>query len=201
MIVETPESVLSFWFGDGDDDARIAKTQSALWWGKNPETDRMLAQRFGNMLEAVRSGALASWMEKPRDALALTLLTDQMPRSIYRGTPLAFASDTVALAVARQGIEAGQDRQLRPLERVFFYLPFEHAESMAEQDRSVALFSALFQQAPPDRMELYRGYLTFALRHRHVIARFGRFPHRNAVLGRESTEEERVFLSEPGSSF
>jgi uncharacterized protein (DUF924 family) len=161
----------------------------------------MLAQRFGNMLEAARSGAYASWMETPRDALALILLTDQMPRSIYRGTPLAFASDTVALAVARQGIEAGQDRQLRPLERVFFYLPFEHAESMAEQDRSVALFSALFQQAPPDRMELYRGYLTFALRHRHVIACSGRFPHRNAVLGRESTEEERVFLSEPGSSF
>lgn len=201
MIEETPESILNFWFGTGTDEAAVAKAQASLWWRKKSEIDRQLADRFGPAVELAGSGALASWMETPRTALALILLTDQFPRNIYRGTAQAFASDRLALAACRHGLEVGQDRQLRPLERAFFYLPLEHSESMADQERSVGLFSALFQQAPQARMETFRGYLTYALRHRRVIERFGRFPHRNAALGRTSTEEEKRFLREPGSSF
>lgn len=200
-MTETPESILDFWFGDGVDDAAIAKAQAPLWWGKKPELDRMLAERFGPAVELARGGGLASWMETPRTALALILLTDQLPRNIHRGTAEAFATDPLALAACRHGLEKAYDRQLHPLERVFFYLPLEHSESMADQESAVRLFTALFQEAPEGRMELFRGYLTFALRHRRVIERFGRFPHRNAVLGRTSTEEERRFLEEPGSAF
>jgi uncharacterized protein (DUF924 family) len=200
MIEETPEGILDFWFGTGDE-AEIAKTRASLWWGKKQEIDRMLADRFGPTVELAASGALASWMNAPRTALALILLTDQMPRNIYRGTARAFASDPFALAACRHGLAIGQHRDLHPLERVFFYLPLEHSERMEDQETSVSLFSELFQQAPESRMELFRGYLGFALRHRRVIERFGRFPHRNAILGRESTEDERRFLEEPGSSF
>jgi len=201
MSEETPERILHFWFGTDTDEAAVAKAQASLWWGKKPEIDRQLADRFGPVVELASSGALDSWMETPRTALALILLTDQFPRNIYRGTARAFASDSLALATCLHGLEVGQDQQLRPLERVFFYLPLEHSETLADQERSVRLFSTLFQQTPQAQMETFRGYLTYALRHRRVIERFGRFPHRNAALGRTSTEEEKRFLLEPGSSF
>jgi uncharacterized protein (DUF924 family) len=201
IIVETAGSVLAFWFGAGDDDASIAKSQAPLWWRKNPELDRKMAERFRSMVELARAGTLESWKDKPQQALALILLTDQMPRNIWRGSARAFASDGIAVATCRHGLDRGYDQQLHPLERVFFYLPLEHSESMQDQEQSVSLFTALFQQAPESRIELYRGYLTYALRHRRVIERFGRFPHRNDLLGRESTWEERAFLAEPGSSF
>jgi uncharacterized protein (DUF924 family) len=198
--METAESLHACWFGGKADDA-AADRQSKLWWGKSAETDAELAERFTPLVEAARAGMLDDWSETPRGTLALILLTDQLPRNIYRGTAAAFASDARARAVAVASLDRGWDRQLLPIERVFLYLPLEHAESMADQERSVALYTRLFQEAPEKQVERYRNFLTFALRHRRVIERFGRFPHRNDILGRESTPEEVAFLQEPGSSF
>jgi uncharacterized protein (DUF924 family) len=198
--MEKAESLHAYWFGGAADDS-AAQRQSRLWWSKKPDQDAELARRFGVLVEAARSGALAAWADTAQGCLALILLTDQLPRHIYRGTAAAFSSDPMARALCLAGLDKGYDRQLKPVERVFFYLPLEHSESMADQERSVALYTSLFQQVPESQVEQYRGFLTFALRHRRVIERFGRFPHRNALLGRESTAEEAAFLTEPGSSF
>jgi uncharacterized protein (DUF924 family) len=198
--METAESLHACWFGGKADDA-AADRQSKLWWSKSAALDGELTARFTPLVEAARAGALDGWTDTPQGALALILLTDQLPRNIYRGTAAAFASDPQAHAVAVAGLDSGMDRQLAPIERVFFSLPLEHAESMADQDRAVSLYTRLFQEAPAAQVERYRNFLTFALRHRRVIERFGRFPHRNAILDRESTPEEISFLQEPGSSF
>jgi uncharacterized protein (DUF924 family) len=198
--METAESLHACWFGGKADDA-AADRQSNLWWKKSDAQDAELAARFTPLVEAARAGKLDSWADTPQGALALVLLADQLPRNIYRGTAVAFASDPIARAVASAVVDQGLDRRLEPIERVFLYLPFEHAESMADQDRSVALYTRLFNEAPSAQLERYRNFLTYALRHRRVIERFGRFPHRNAIIGRISTPEEVSFLQEPGSSF
>ena len=198
--METAESLHAFWFGGKADDA-AADRQSKLWWGKSSVVDAEVAARFEPLVQAARSGALSGWADTPQQALALILLTDQLPRNIYRGTAASFASDAAARSITVAGLEREIDRQLKPIERVFFYLPLEHAESMADQDRAVSLYTRLFQEAPAAQVERYRNFLTFALRHRRVIERFGRFPHRNAIIGRESTPGEVSFLQEPGSAF
>ena len=146
--------------------------------------------RFLPLWERAAGGGLGRWRGSPLASLALAIVLDQFPRNMFRGTPRAFSSDELALAVARAAVERGFDRLLSPVERTFVYLPFEHAEDLAAQRRSVALSSAL----SPDRAE-------YARRHYEIIARFGRFPHRNAILGRESIAEEAEFLEQPGSSF
>lgn len=198
--METAESLHACWFGGKADDA-AADRQAALWWRKSPATDAGLAGRFRPLVEAARSGALDHWPATPQGALAFILLTDQLPRNIFRGTAGAFASDAMAHAVAAAAVDSGMDARLAPIERVFVYLPFEHAETMADQDRAVLLYTRLFDQASGPWAEKYRNFLTYAQRHRDVIERFGRFPHRNAQLGRVSTAEEIAFLQEPGSSF
>ena len=133
--------------------------------------------------------------------LALVLLTDQFPRSIYRGTPAAFAFDAIARSLCLESLADGSDRALRPIERVFLYLPFEHSESLTDQDRAVELFRALAADVEPRLTPPFEDYLDYALRHRAIVERFGRFPHRNAILARPSTPAEIAFLEEPGSSF
>lgn len=199
-LMETPQSLHEYWFGGVADD-EAGQRQSRLWWGKDGAVDAELTERFGSLVTAARSGRLEAWNSNAQGRLALILLTDQLPRNIFRGTPEAFASDPLARQLCLAGLERGDDKALKPIERVFFYLPLEHSESMPDQDHAVRLFTALFQAVPQPVMEQYRGFLTFALRHRHVIERFGRFPHRNAILGRQSSPEEEAFLTEPGSSF
>jgi len=199
--METPDSIHAFWFGDGADDAQRAAARSKLWWSKDPAVDTELRRRFGPWLERAAAGALDDWLATPPGRLALILLTDQIPRAIHRGTPRAFDFDALARRWCEEGIAARQDVVLPLLERVFFYLPLEHSESLADQDRAVALFRSLAQAAPAAARRTFDDFLDHALRHRDVIARFGRFPHRNAVLGRASTVHELAFLAEPGSSF
>lgn len=136
--METAESLHAFWFGGKADDA-AAERQSKLWWGKSADMDAEVAGRFTPLVEAARAGALKDWEDTPQGALALILLTDQLPRNIYRGSAAAFASDPMARAVAVASLDRGWDRLLAPIERVFLYLPLEHAESIADQERSVAL--------------------------------------------------------------
>lgn len=198
--METADSLHACWFGGAADDA-AAQRQKKLWWSKSLEIDAELARRFGGMVEQARCGGLDDWRTTPQGALALILLTDQLPRNIYRGTAAAIASDHIAREVCLAGLASGADQELKPMERVFFYLPLEHAESMPLQDRAVELYTALLQQASAASAAQYQGFLDYAVRHREVIARFGRFPHRNAALGRASTALERAFLEQPGSSF
>lgn len=200
-MTETSESILAFWFGHHDDDAATAKAQAKLWWSKDEKTDQEIHRRFESSTEAMGRGELDDWAATPHGLLAMVLLVDQFPRNMYRSLPESFAFDTLALRWSLHALERGMDNHLRPIERVFLYLPLEHAESRAEQDRSVFLFEQLARDVPAEQKEVFAGFLDYAIRHREVIARFGRFPHRNKILGRESTPEEIEFLQQPGSSF
>lgn len=193
--------LLELWFGQDDDDAVVGEKQAALWWGQSADTDEMLSARFGQAASAAAAGTLDHWTGSPRGRLALILLLDQLPRVIHRGTPEAFAQDERARAVAETGLVSGADHLLRPIQRVFFYLPFEHSEAGTDQRKSVDLFTRLAAEVPSSWRSTFDGYLDFAQRHKVIIDRFGRFPHRNSILGRESTPEEIEFLKQPGSGF
>ncbi len=184
--------VLQFWFGDGPPYADRPE-----WFRKSDEFDREIERRFGPLMETALQDGLQGWAGEPQAALARVILLDQFTRNVYRNTPKAFAGDPLALAAARAMVDARQDQALAPVQRVFVYLPFEHAEDLAAQDTSVRLFGALAEEAP----EAGTGWLDYAKRHHVIVTRFGRFPHRNAILGRASTAEETAFLSQPGSSF
>jgi uncharacterized protein (DUF924 family) len=181
-------SLLDFWFGPGD-------VPREVWFKRDDAFDVALRECFATDVEAAASGRLDHWSHDPEGALALVLLLDQLPRNLYRGSPRAWASDPAARAAASRAIAAGHDRRLSAIRRAFLYLPFEHSEEMADQERSLRLFRSI--EDHPEREELLR----YAERHHEIIARFGRFPHRNAVLGRASTDEEKAFLSEPFSAF
>jgi len=197
------ESVLRFWFGnepDGDI-AGTARAKEALWWGGDRDTDALIRQRFGDLHAQAIRGDLDAWLDTPRGRLALIIVVDQFSRNIHRGTPGAFARDALARRLCVDGMAAGIDRELGLLERVFFYLPLEHSEDRADQARSVAAYQSLTPAEPDTRRELFEVYEKFARDHQRVVDRFGRFPHRNAILGRVSTGEEFAFLQQPGSSF
>lgn len=196
------EEILDFWFGelDGDgwdyDTARIE-----LWFGRSDETDRVVIERFGADAQAAAEGKLDHWAETPRGRLALLILLDQFPRHIHRGKPAAWAQDPKAQRIVLEGLERGHHEAIRPIERSFFYLPLEHAEDRELQARSVALYRALAEAAPASVKGRYDSFLDYAERHKVIVDRFGHFPHRNEILGRPSTEEEKAFLLEPNSSF
>ncbi|MFL6662588.1 MAG: DUF924 family protein [Rhizobacter sp.] len=181
--------VLDFWFG----------TEGATrdeWFRKDAAFDAVIRERFGALVERALAGELVDWGGAPASALARVLLLDQFTRNAFRDSPRAFAGDAQALAAARAMVAAGHDMALPPVQRSFVYLPFEHAEDLAAQDEGVKLFAALAAESPAQA-----DYLDYARRHRDIVARFARFPHRNAVLQRVSTPEEIEFLRQPGSSF
>lgn len=199
--MENPESIHTFWFGQNPDDSAAAQENSRLWWAKNSQTDLTIAKRFSFCTTAAAAGELDAWAATARGQLSLILLLDQFPRNMYRGLPKSFSFDAHALRWSLQGLADDMDQQLRPIERVFFYLPLEHAESLPHQERAVQLFEKLLADVPASHKDVFAGFVQFARRHRDVIARFGRFPHRNAILERACTDEERAFLKTPGSSF
>ena len=179
--------ILAFWFGSRKPDPR--------WFGKDPAFDAEIRARFGDAIEAAIGGGFGAWSGTPRGALARVLLLDQFTRNAFRDTPRAFAGDTLAREIAARAVDAGFDRMLDAFERWFLYLPFEHAEEAAAQDRSLELFGALARETGQ------RDPLEWAEKHAAIVRRFGRYPHRNAILGRTSTADEIAFLREPGSSF
>ncbi|BAL22524.1 DUF924 family protein [Azoarcus sp. KH32C] len=205
--IETPASICRFWFGTdtaartGPDDAAVAARQAKLWWRKDRETDGVIRRRFAAWLDRAAAGELDDWVATPRGRLALILLTDQFSRNMHRDTAQAFAYDPLARRWCVEGLAAGANAALRPIERVFFCLPLEHSESLADQQRVVALFGRLADEVPDAGRATFDDYTDYAIRHRDIIARFGRFPHRNRLLGRTSTDDEIAFLREPGSSF
>ena len=185
--------VLAFWFGAAD--APEFGRERGCWFEKSPDFDALIRARFLATHEAAAAGTLRLWAQSPLAALALVIALDPLPRNMFRGTPQAFATDPMALGVARAMVERGFDEALLPVQRWFAYLPFEHAEELAAQRESLALFERL--RGDPGSA----GTIAFAARHHAIVARFGRFPHRNAILGRASTAEELAFLAQPGASF
>jgi uncharacterized protein (DUF924 family) len=176
------EDVLGFWFGE---------LRPEQWFKKDAALDQEITRRFGDLHRTLARGVPADWLATARGALAAVIVLDQFPRNMFRGGAAAFATDGLALSVAEAAIARGLDARLGVAERKFLYLPFEHCEDAAAQARSVQLYEALGD----------KDALDYALRHKSIIDRFQRFPHRNAALGRTSTAEELAFLKEPGSSF
>ena len=182
------DDILAFWFG-GHDEPREA------WWNKDPAFDETIRSRYLGHYRGAAAGELDQMEQTPEGALALILLLDQFPRNMFRGRPESYAGDEQARALARRALALDFDQAVPPVRRWFFYLPFEHSESLADQDLSVSLFAAL--PAQPGLEDANAA----PLRHREIVARFGRFPHRNESLGRQSIPEEVEFLKEPNSSF
>jgi len=200
--VQAPwQDLLHWWFGQGTSATEIAAEKQRLWFGYRPQQDAEARERFGALVERALNGDLQDWAELPEGWLALVLLLDQLPRMIHRDTPRAFAGDERAQQLVRDGLAHGGDMLLSPIQRVFIYLVLEHAENLAVQDLAVAHFTALRDIAAEHEQALFRDFLDYAERHREVISRFGRFPHRNAILGRDSSDAEQSFLQQPGSSF
>lgn len=185
--------ILDFWFGSPDE-PEYGKPRK-VWFVKEPEFDEELRRRFLTDYEKAAGGNLDEWKDSPSECLALILLLDQFPRNIFRETPQAFATEWEALSTAHQAIAQGYDRKLLNVQRWFIYLPFEHSENIEHQRQSVKLFQKLSGDKESAKA------IESAIRHRSVIERFGRFPHRNIILGRPSTPEEKEFLKQPGSRF
>jgi len=198
--------ILEFWFGREPLDAARLEERSRFWFGGDgPEAaaarDALIREKLEPMLERAARGEFVAWASSPRRRLALIILFDQVPRNSYRGTAAAFAFDREALALSVEGLNLAADAALEPAERLFFYLPLEHAESLEAQDMAIASFERLVAEAPAELREFCAGLLGYAHKHRDLILKFGRFPHRNGVLGRADTAEEAAWLAEHPNYF
>jgi uncharacterized protein (DUF924 family) len=190
------QQILGFWFDDPANPNSEYGQQRKMWFRKDPNVDQRIRDQFLSAYEQARHSLPEAWLETPRTALALTILLDQFPRNMFRGTPRSFEADAQALQVAEVAIARGHDQAVLPVERMFFYLPFEHSENLTHQHQAVAYFEALVKSAPD-----FQSTLDYAYRHRDVIAQFGRFPHRNEILNRPNTAAEVAFLQQPGARF
>ncbi len=197
--------VRRFWFGKAPLKPEGVAAQLALWFGGDAEeqhrTDEQVRSRFGSLIERAAAGELAAWADSPRRRLSLILLLDQFPRHVYRGTERAFAADREALALTLSGMQSAADAALTPVERIFFYMPLQHAELRDAQEESVAAYRRLLSEAPAELDAVFTSALESAELHRSIVARFGRFPHRNRVLERRDTPEEEQYLRERGQTF
>lgn len=199
--------MLDYWFGDDPLAPDQAANRIRLWFGGDdaPEIravrDEDMARRFSQLTRQAAVGELDHWAGSPHRLLALILLLDQIPRNIHRGTARAFQQDAKALALAQDGMRTGADSALTPIQRVFLYMPLQHSESPDVQEESVAAFRRLLAEAPPEHHAVFEGCLNFAELHKRIIDRFGRFPHRNHVLARRSTEAEVQYLAREAETF
>lgn len=198
--------VRRFWFGKLPLTAAAMQARLALWFGAGAEeqqrrADELIRSRFLPLIERAAAGELAAWADSPRRRLSLILLLDQFPRQVFRGTGRAFASDRAALALTLSGMQSAADAALTPLERIFFYMPLQHAELRDAQDESVAAYRRLLNEAPAELKSVFASSLKYAELHGSIVARFGRFPHRNRALGRANTAEEEAYLREGAESF
>src|SRR6185312_5467170 len=196
--------VRRFWFGRLPLKADGVSERLALWFGSGAEeqrADELVRSRFGALVERAAAGELSTWADSPRRRLSLILLLDQFPRHLYRGTERAFATDREALALTLSGMQSAADAALTPVERIFFYMPLQHAELRDAQEESVAAYRRLLNEAPKELEAMFVSALESAELHRSIVARFGRFPHRNRALGRTNTAEEEAYLGSGGQSF
>lgn len=197
--MDDARAVLDYWFGRGGSGGDDLDARMRFWFGGDPreqqlQRDAEMRDRFGELMGRAERGALDSWADGPRRRLALILLLDQFPRNVHRGTARAFATDSKALSLALSGLQAGADAALTPVERMFFYMPLQHAESPEVQEESVSAYRRLLAEAPAEARGAFEGALKYAELHRDIVRRFGRFPHRNRALGRATTPEELGYL-------
>lgn len=194
-MLEEIDGIHEFWFGSLDELGMSPPEQNALWFKSSAETDRLCLERFGDLVEQSLGGGLQDWESNDRGLIALILLLDQLPRNIHRGTPRAFAGDPRALALAQHCIAHGHHQRLPAIHQVFLFLPLEHSEDIEVQEECVELFREL---AEVTGLEAVAGYMRYAVAHRDVIRKFNRFPHRNIILGRESSPDELAYLQTHG---
>jgi uncharacterized protein (DUF924 family) len=195
------EDILDYWFGDSVRDPSRAPGRMEFWFGADPERDAEMRSRWGELVIAASEGKLDFWTRTPRGRLAVIILLDQMRRNIYRGTAEAFRRDGRARYLMRDGVSRMMDLKLTPMERLFFYMPLQHAESLDDQELAVDRFLQLEREVASSYREIFAGFRKYAQKHRDIIARFGRFPHRNAILGRLDTPEEAAWLAGGGEHF
>lgn len=196
------EEVYEYWFGKGSlTDPSYMQQRSKLWFGKDPKVDAEMGERFRSKLTQPPDPALQKWKVARKGTIALVILHDQFPRNIFRGTPKMFAWDEYAKEVACEALSQGIHESVNIFEAMFLVLPFEHSEKLSDQQESVQLFSDIRNRCPKELQSFGDEILNYAIRHMDIIERFGRFPHRNAVLGRTSSREEREFLESPDSGF
>jgi uncharacterized protein (DUF924 family) len=201
VSARSAQEILSYWFGPEPLATHNLPGRLQLWFGNDDppylvfERDQALQQRFGAQIEAAAQGDLDHWSSSPHRLLALILLLDTFPRHVYRGRALAYSRDHKALALVLEGMHTGADAALSVIERLFFYMPLQHAESAAVQEESLSACQRLVVDAPPAHRGLFEDCLEFARQHQQIVQRFGRFPHRNAVLSRRSSAEELAYLS------
>jgi uncharacterized protein (DUF924 family) len=196
-----PEAILAFWFGDAARDPAALDARNELWFGGSEQTDAEIRERFGAEIEEAASGELDSWLSEPRSALALVILLDQFPRNVWRGGARAFSCDAKALAVARRSVAVGHLAALAPIEQCFLVLPFQHSEALDDQREQLRLYREVEHACGAEWKPTLGVHVEFAARHLAVIERFGRFPHRNRALGRESNGEELAYLDGGGETF
>ncbi len=198
----TPDDVLAYWIGEATHDAEAAAAKNKLWFVKSVKTDADIAERFLPLVTALTTGLAYDWAEQgPHARLAAIIGIDQFCRNLFRGDALAFKHDPIALGLCKDGLMRDEDKGLSEIERKFFYLPLEHSERMADQDLAISLYTNLAADARPGFKPICEKALDYARQHRDVIARFGRFPHRNKILGRTDTAEEKTFNQTPGTGF
>ena len=201
MAVSTIQDILGFWFGDFNEHGTTVEHKGPLWWGGGAALDAEIKERFGDSVEAAGRGELNDWAETAEGRLALILLLDQFTRNVYRKTAQAFSLDPLARSLVLEGLEKGHDKELQYIQRVFFYMPLEHSEEMAHQEKCVEVFEALLEEVSEEVKSVFQDYVNFAYRHKKIIDQFGRYPHRNSVLGRESTQAELDYRGGGGDTF
>ena len=197
----TPEDVLAFWFGELDASGRADEVHRKQWFASDPAFDEEIRQRFKALHGEIAAGGHREWRTSDRGLLASIVVLDQFSRNMFRGTAKAFAADPLAQELADAAVTAGADRAARYDERGFVYLPFTHAEDLAAQNRAVALFESWAAELSPSLADGALTQLRYAVMHRDIVARFGRFPHRNKALRRDSTPDEQAFLAEKKTAF
>ncbi len=193
--------VLDFWFGVLDGHGLADAAHNERWWKKDPNFDELLRSQFLDLYDAIVDRKCEAWLDTPRGRLAYVIVLDQFSRNMFRDTSSMFSADAQALSAALDGIERGDDQKLVGQERVFLYMPLMHSEQLSIQNECVQLFTAFRDASSGPLRDVLDNNLKFAIAHRDIVAKWGRFPHRNALLDRTSTGEELAFLEQPGSSF
>lgn len=200
-VDDRAETILHFWFGHAEQAALPSTHRTWVWFSQDPVNDAEIKEKFLVDIEAAIAEKYKDWEANPRGCLALVIILDQFPRNVFRNTPKAFEQDRQAMDVCLRGIEHQHDHKLSLLERAFFYFPLMHSENLEMQNLSIRAFEMLLGLSFQETRPIFAKFLDYAIRHREIIARFGRFPHRNDTLGRISTDEEREFLKDTGNSF
>ena len=200
MSLPSRSELISHWFGETLDDPASITGRMGWWFSADEERDQLMADRFSGLVEACAAGRLYHWLDDPEGRLAMILALDQLPRNLFRGTPRAFSNDSYTAALCLAAAHTGQDQALKPIQRAFLYMPLQHFEDLQAQEAGVQLYERLAEENP-EWPVFAEGFTAFARLHRDIVARFGRFPHRNKVLNRESTAEEAEYLAGDAPTF